>query len=380
MPESQGEVELIDILNVIWRRKALIIIPTLILVIAATVVSSLMPKIWEVSAIIQPSKFLTQNEQGQFEEIVVLAPEQIASQINEATYNELIAAELNLNISNFPHIRARSIRDTNLVSVSIRNQIPQQAESILLSLFNHLKGELDKKIDVENKSIDTEKSKKENQIILNDLVIEDYQNEIKIRKIDKDINRQEIETAKNKITISEGRVNSIVEEMKSVKDRTNALAKQQEEALAERNSGNEGISLFLLIYSTTIQQNMQYYNTLDQELNNEKVKQADLNLLIKEKTEENKQLDTQIEKLKTEISKVKNRTEDIKSEITLLIEKKARIDYAQLIKEPTVSLNPVSPRRLFNVFITGFLSFLFFLMLAFLIEYIKTKAKEQKSV
>ncbi|KKN25128.1 hypothetical protein LCGC14_0888010, partial [marine sediment metagenome] len=98
MEENEGEIELIDFLNIIWKRKWLIILSTFFLVIAAGVISFLLPPKWEIDALIQPSKFLIKTAGGQYEEIVIIDPKQIASQINQATYNNKIAAELNLDI------------------------------------------------------------------------------------------------------------------------------------------------------------------------------------------------------------------------------------------------------------------------------------------
>jgi len=77
----ENEIELIDYLNVLWKRKWLIIIPTFFLVVAVGVISFLLPKKWEIDAIIVPSKFLIQTEQGEFEEVVVIDPRQIASHV-----------------------------------------------------------------------------------------------------------------------------------------------------------------------------------------------------------------------------------------------------------------------------------------------------------
>ncbi|GAH96176.1 unnamed protein product, partial [marine sediment metagenome] len=142
------------------------------------------------------------------------------------------------------------------------------------------------------------------------------------------------------------------------------------------------------------------YNTLDEKLSNEKIAQENLYLAIRDKEEQLRQIDnqiqqiktqketikteiddimtqivmikTEIEKIKNEIKTVKNETERIKNtintqetEIKLLEDKKARIDYTQLIKEPTSSLGTVSPKKKRNVMIAGILSIMIFTMLAF---------------
>ena len=95
---EHDEIELIDYINVIWKRKWLIIIPTLILAFLVGVLSLFLPRIWEVDAIIQPSKLFSQDAQGKYEEIVVVDPKQVAGQINQESYNNIIAAELNIDI------------------------------------------------------------------------------------------------------------------------------------------------------------------------------------------------------------------------------------------------------------------------------------------
>ena len=155
MDEYEDEFVLMDYLNILWKRKWLIVIPTLFLVIAAGIISFLLPKKWEIDAIIVPSKFLVQTETGQYEEIVIVDAKQIAGQINEATYNNLIATELNLDIRKFPKLKAENLRDTNLVRVSTKEKDTEKAKLILFSLFNHLKRQLDEKMDIEIKGIDS---------------------------------------------------------------------------------------------------------------------------------------------------------------------------------------------------------------------------------
>jgi len=446
MNEYEDEVNLMDYLNVIWKRKWLIIIPTFFLVVVVGIYSFLQPKVWEIDALIVPSKFLIQTERGQFNEVVVVNPKQIASQINEAAYNILIAAELNLDIRELPKLKAENPGDTKLVRVSTRENDVEKAKLILYSLFNHLKRDLDKKIEVETKGLDTKIASKENsikqneigikdnenQIALKKLQIKDKENEIKTkeneikkknnniqlkeldiqsREIEKDRIKKEIVSFQNKLKISEDRVKSIMDEMKAVKKRIDELDKQQRKALAEKKQGGDAISL--LLYSNEVQQNLRYYNTLDEKLSTEKITQENLHLAIHDKGEQLRQIDnqilqintqkdtikteiddimtqivvikTEIEKIKNEIKTVKNEIEKIKNtintqenEITLLEDKKARIDYTQLIKEPTSSLSPVSPRKKRNVSIAGILGLMIFTMLAFFLEYIEKQRIKSK--
>ena len=135
MREHDEEIELMDYFLVIWKRKWLIILPTLLCIAAAGVISFLVSQKWEVDAIIRPSRLFIQNQQGEFQEVVVTNPNQIAGQINEDTYDRLIASELNIDLRRFPELRAETLRDTNLVRVSIEDQEIEKAKSVLNSLY-----------------------------------------------------------------------------------------------------------------------------------------------------------------------------------------------------------------------------------------------------
>jgi LPS O-antigen subunit length determinant protein (WzzB/FepE family) len=373
--ENKNEVDLMDYINFLWRKKWLIIIPTLFCIITAGVVSFILPSVWEVDAIIQPSKIFIQTAQGEFQEVLVTSPQEVAGQINEETYNQVIASEMDIERNAFPQINARKLRDAELVYVSTKVENVEEGKKILSSLFSILKQSLDKKVEVEIKSIDTQIEINRNSIEQKNLDIEDNLNEIKIFKIEQDQLKQKRISEKNKIDISKKRMESIIEEMKSVKNRIEEIEKQQQRALAEQKQ--TGNALSLLLYSNEIQHNLRYYNTLDEKLSNEKITQENLSLSINDIKDEIRKKEAQIDILKTNVNKIKNKIDDIETEIELLKDKKARIDYAKLIKEPTSSLKPVAPNLKLNIAVAGVLGLFFFTLLAFFREsFIKNRAKK----
>ncbi len=374
--EYKDEISLMDVLNSIWKRKWLIIIPTFFIVVLVGIYSFLRTPVWEVESLINPAKFTIQTAQGQFEEILVTPPKQIAGQINEKSYDQLLAAELNLDIQKFPELKAEILNDTNLIRIKSRDPDTDKLKSIHRSLFKHLKRQLDRKVDVEMKNIETQIESQNNLINHKNLVIKDNLNTIELQKIQKNKLKQQIITAKNKLEISKQRVDSITEEMKTVKERLDEIETQQRKALAEKQES--GIAISLLLYSNEIQNNLRYLNTLDEKLSNERITQENLNLFIHEKEEEIKQVDREIEKINNNIDKVNNEIDEIKSQTKLLKDKKARIDYAQLVKEPTSSLNPVAPKKKMNVIIAGFLGLFIFTILAFFIDYIHKNKSANK--
>ena len=308
MNEYENEIELIDYLNVLWKRKWLIIIPTFVLLVAVGVYSFFLPQVWEVDAIIQPSQYTLQTIDGTYKEILTANPKQIAEQINEALYNHIIAAELNLDIREIPKLKAENSKNSKLVKISTKANDVEKAKLILYSLFKHLKGDLDKKVDVEMKGIE-----------------------------------EEIKAYKNKLNIIKQRKKEIEKEMSDIRKRIESLEKEQRLSLKKENR-SESESLAILLYSNEIQQSLQYYSELNELLSEKKIEEEDVNL-----------------------------------EIGNLNERKGRIDYTQLIKEPTSSFSPVSPKKKRNVLIAGILGLMIFTVLTFFLEYIekqKLKTKE----
>lgn len=336
MNEYEDEVNLMDYLNVIWKRKWHIIIPTFFLVVVVGIYSFFLPPVWEVNAIIQPSKYIIQTEGGIYKEIVIADPNQIAGQINEGFYTNIIVAELNLDIREFPKLKAENLKNTNLVKISTKANDVEKAKLILLSLFNHLKRELDKKVDIGTKEIDSK---------------------IKSKEIGKLIIEEEIKAHKNKLNIVKQRKKEIEEEMSDTRKRVEALEKEQRSSLKKKNR-SESESLAMLLYSNEIQQSLRYLNTLNELLSSKKTQEENINLEMKNKEERIKQLENEIDNLN---------------------ERKGRIDYTQLIKEPTSSLSPVSPRKKRNVLIAGTLGLMIFTMLAFFLEYIEKQRIKSKT-
>jgi len=347
------EIRLVDLMEVISRKKWRILIPTLVLVVFVLIVSFFLPKKWEIDMIVLPGKFLIQTEQRGVEEFVVVDPRQLAGQINQKSYDESISQLLNIDVRKLPKFKAENLRNTKLVRVAIRSGDINKGKAIMSTLFDLLRQEADKKIDVEIKTI-------ESSVITLEQAIKKKELDIQSMEIEKTKLKMNMVTAENKLKISEARFLNITEEMKSVRQRIEQIEEQQKKTLGDVNQKADALGL--LLYSNEIQQSLRYYDNLDEKLSVEKITQENLRLQIKQNQEEIKKLDTEIEKLKREI-------DDMKNQISLLKEKKARIDYTELVKSPTVSVKPVFPNKKLNGAIALILGLTVFTFVAFAAEY-----------
>jgi len=258
MEQFDNEVELIEYFNVLWKRRWLIIVPAILLALFAGIVSFVVPPKWEIDAIIQPGKYFIRSTQGTSTEVVVIDPKQLAVQINQRFYDRPISDRWNSDSGKFPKAKAENLRDTNLVWVSLQTGETDQARTILNALFQHIKNELNRKIDVGMKNISTQIVAGENDIKTKSL-------DIQSKNIDIEKARQEMITAGKKLNFSEDRSRSLVDE----------IDKQQQTTLG------------LLLY----------FN------------QEDLRLFIRVKEQEIKSLKSQIAKINQEIAGIRNQIE-----------------------------------------------------------------------
>ena len=332
MNTQAREIELMDFLLILWKRKWFVLLLTLIVTAAAVVFVLISPKRWEVSTVMVPSKFLVQMEGGKFEEVVFVDPKQIAGQINQGSYSSLIVSELNLSLHQLPEIKAENLKDTTLVKISIREKDVEEAKNILRLLLGRLISELNQKADIEIKNTDTL---------------------IKTREIEKNILDEEVKTSQKKVVVIKQREKAIENEMENTRKRIEALDAEQRASLKKEKT-SETESLAMLLYSNEIQQSLRYHDALNELLNSKRIEEEDLNLKIGNNAQLIKQKD---------------------NEIANLTERKGRIEYAQVKREPSAPLNPLMQRSLI-VFAAFLMGLAISILMAFFLEYLeKSKAK-----
>ena len=168
---EKNEMELVDYLEIIWRKKWWIIGGTFLFVLFAVISVTLMKPVYEIDSIIQTGKFFVRNQSGHYEEVVVEEPLQIADKIKHKSYNIEIAENLNITVSDIPSINAENFKDTLLVRIWIRDSRVELSKNVLQTLVSLIKKEIDEKVEIEFASIDSsikaeeiEKERRVNQI------------------------------------------------------------------------------------------------------------------------------------------------------------------------------------------------------------------------
>ncbi len=105
MNEYEDKIELMNYLNVLWKRKWIIIIVTFLFIAAALVISFLSPPEWEVGKIFLPNKLVILTQEGQLHVFPFVKAHVTIKIINQGEYNNIIATELGLDIKDFPILK-----------------------------------------------------------------------------------------------------------------------------------------------------------------------------------------------------------------------------------------------------------------------------------
>lgn len=125
---SDDEIDLRDYIEVMIKRKKTILTIFFICVTTATVISFLMPKVYETSTVIKIGSMKIGDSIQP-----LLVKEEVISKLREGSLLNSVIQELNLNINVFAlktMVKTEDIKNTNLVRLKIQNKNPDLAVKI----------------------------------------------------------------------------------------------------------------------------------------------------------------------------------------------------------------------------------------------------------
>ena len=327
------EIELIDFLRVLWKRKWLIILITLVCMLAAGVASFVMPKIYKVSTAIEPVIIgVDQNSRP----IYLDSAGNMKARIESGIYNSRILKNLDIDLCKTQvKFKVDNPKTINLIKISSEWEQKEIATgtNVLEQLLIELSHYYEEIIQAKTEGIDKE-------ILFKLSDIQGKKNQIDLRQ-----------TALKNIKTWENELNR---KLMTLNDDTKKI-KQQKDKILEGKTGEDGILPFF--YFTAVQQNKADFNQLNNQLYN-----------LKSKAEE---VTVQVEQLKQDMN-------DINAEIERLKIKKSYIQDIKVISEPEASKFPIKPKKKLNIVLAGLVGFMMAVFIAFFAEYIK-KSKEKST-
>ena len=317
------EIDLMDYVKVLLKRKWLILAIFLSAAIVAEVFSFLMPKVYKID---------TALEIGQAAGVPIEDPGQVVEKIKGDVYGIFVREKLGIPEEKYPKIKTENLKDTRLISLAIESAEPQQAKNILEEINNLILAEYQEKIKTKKELIEQDIKTTEEKIKLVESDIEKTKN--KTQPIDEDIKR------------IENKINNAEEEKSNLEAKVEALER-------------------VLVYEQTPGTQFALFDTKEK-LANKKQEIEDLYLTINLLRRSKEDLDVQVNSLKTNI-------ESLNAQINSLRASLDEIKPTQVVKSPTVSASPIKPRPLLNIVIAAVLGLFIGVFLAFFQEWWEKK-------
>ena len=210
--------------------------------------------------------------------------------------------------------------------------------------------------------------------------------------------RNQIKLRQEILETTRQRIKELELEAKKIKDNTEKIIKQRNILLKDSRAKDD---ISLLLYSTTIQQNVTYSIRLGNQIyslrTNVQAKEAsieelngDIDLITTEienlKLHRTEGLQAKIDDIRTEIENLKlHRAEGLpveinntKEQIRLLTSAKENISNIKVLQNPEVSSAPIKSKKKQIVLLAGVVALFMSIFLAFFIEYIKNATRSTK--
>ena len=149
------EISLIDIFKVLLKRKNLIILMTLACTFIALCVSFLLPRVYEITAIVSPASRPVTDERGQIvEKLLIETPLSIKESITGGSYDQALVSKLQLVEKRLPEITVVVPKDTNLVKISVKTDTPEVGVALEEELIRLLSSQQSQELHIEQQQIE----------------------------------------------------------------------------------------------------------------------------------------------------------------------------------------------------------------------------------
>ena len=392
--EYEDEIELFDILKVIWKWKRMILAVTIGVTILAGVVSFSMTKIYKVSMLLDAGT-LAIDDKGK--KTFVDSLPNIQALIQEEVLNyKIIDTMKKKGIEPIPNSLSfdtkLATKGTPYISVSY-NTAEADIETgifILDKLAFLIQNNYKNKVANSKKIYDQRIQTVATQIESTGFNISNIKKDIVSAKLDNDVSVAGItdqisslntrrDLIKKNIDTFKQRIVSIKSEVEKVQKNSNILLNERNKFIS--NSITKNNILTAMVYSNTLQQNIAYANTLEDTITGVEEKiydstesleylQQEVNDSKLEKTKLLKQIKIVVERLEIKIQEAETEKKNLLKNVQFLKFEKSNIKNIQILRQPEPGISPVKPKKRLIVAL-AFISSLFLSIFAsFIIEYL----------
>lgn len=400
--EYEDEIELIDLIKVIWKWKMMIMVVTAFITIAAGTASFYMTKIYKVSMTLDAGT-LSINENN--EDVAVDSLVNMKSLIEgvkggTSMFNAgILDAMKKKGLKDIPASLGFDInipKGSNNLSISYTTPDVETGKVVLNTLADSIRKKYQGRVDGSRKNHDNSILKVNNQVSSEKFKIESLKNNIVSEKLKTDLH---VSNISNSISLLDAQKKLVKKNIKSMENRIadirSEIVKVQKNSaiiMDERNkfmadSINKDNILTAMIYSNTIQQNISYANTLENSIAgvNREIYQAQNKIETIEKNLGDyrlqkiglvKQLELDVQQLGLSINEHENQIKEKDVSIDLLKFKKEYVKNVRILSEPTPGLSPVKPKKKMIVALAFVAGLFVSLFASFILEFIISHKSE----
>ena len=365
---QHDEINLIDVLIVVWKWKWLIVLGTLICVGIAGIISLLQPKIYEVSMVVEPG--IIGKSGTNF--IYMDSPENIASKIDQGAYHRKLLEMF--SIASLGHsgkfkaeakskspiiiVKSQWKKENVPLGIDVSSKLFDLLADDYKNIVEQMRGDLEQKIALkqnEIKKIETERKNIGNQIVLISSQIDRNKYEAKIEQLN--------------LKGCGNRINQLSSEAQEAKENQEKMVQLRNNMLQNKDIHQD---ISLLLHESTSQQYISYFNYITNQIYESRIRENEIKMKIEDLTANTDNKKMEIEKLKFLRDEESEREIDnIKAQLAGLRLEKKIISNIKVVQKPAKSMRPIKPKTKQTIILAGVSGFFLFIFLAFFVEYIR---------
>lgn len=371
------EIDLAQLFLVLWKRKWIIVIITVLIVSAALVVALTSPKIFKAYVVFEPGVIDVASD-GKF--VYLDSVLNIKGKIDSNAYGQRLIAALGANPhkNNTIEFKTELPNKANIIKVSYeveRDEIDRGVK-LLHQLVEELQTDYADDIQLKKDEYNNHISMKKNQIQNLELRRKDLGSQVLTKERLIKEKYDQIEIQKTSVDGSDQKIQDFLQELKKRMESTDSYIKQRGN-LQENQTQNTENGIGDLFYSATIQQNVAFFNELKNQISYLRTDKESSQVSIERLQKDIDTLYLDIERIKKEKDEtILSEIDSLQAEINRLNSKVRYIQGIKMISEPTATTYPIKPNVKMNLILSLFIGLIVSVFIAFIVEYISNARKD----
>jgi len=358
-PYYEDEIDLYQLIQVLLKRKKLIVGVFLVAVIVAIAASYIMKPVYRVSAVVGPGKIYELESVSDaliWREKDIDTPENIERLISQNPFHRAILTQLGWDYEdpkNKFEIKTNVQQRTNYIFVNVDSAEPERAVQYLNTLLTQLQMFYRSKIEANVIFLSNEKKRIMNK---------------------KQSVSNQIDLVKSKLKVLDTQSARLQKQIEEIKSNNEEIIKQRDAVLARGHNPEDAMSL--LLYSNTIQENLTQIDRLNLALEDNAIQRQELQQEMKDLTTQLANLDLQLSDIDAVLANIDikiKRLEGQNSEpaVQQNDSKLHAVDISsvRVVQEPLIDPQRVSPKRTLMVAVAGVLGLFVGIFAAFAAEF-----------